>query len=166
MFIRQQLRLLLVFAVLGCALGGNILLAIVLRPKPYALLERTLGGRSRDPKALLETLTWEYRGNGSNAYGLDHPAFFDVQHSALLRLLDLQKSRFNTSIPKSKTGGVRIDHSLVRVNSTNGSNLVILGTPTLKPVRYHRPEEGYWEMHFFEFTPEGRLVSRHACTNW
>ena len=153
-------------ALFGVALGANVVIFMVILPKPFALLDRTLGDRSRDPKALLESLTWKYNATGSNACGLGHPDFFDVQHLALLRLLELQRPRFKISVPKSATSATGIDHSFASVKATNGMNLVILGTPTLKPIRYDRPYEGYWDMHYFEFTPEGRFVSRRACTNW
>jgi hypothetical protein len=154
--------LLLLIAVLVVA---DAAILLVLRPRPFALLDATLGKDASDSRKLLEILALNesHAGLPTNAHGMT--MLNEIQHLALLRLLELQGGLFKTSIPAPAADSVGIDQSFAHVHGTNGSNLIILGTPSLKPVRYDRPGEGYWDMQLFEFTREGRLVSRRAFTN-
>jgi len=126
------------------------------------LLDQTLGSHARDPAALIDVFSWRFK-DGPNPHGLVFPDFFDVQHQALIRLLDLQLPLFGSKVSPPAGSGLKIDHSYAVLRSRNDSVIVVEGTPTLRPTAWDlRPWEGYWQAETLRLTPEGRLISREA----
>ncbi len=140
----------------------------LLAPRRYPLLDSRLGASAWQPTNLLAILSWEYRDDGKNPLHLGRPDFFDFQHQALLRLLDIQKREFGLSGPSRATNGTYIDHSEVWVVGRTNSQIVVIATGTLKPVLFENrsifDQDGYWQEEQFTFAPDGRLLSRESHT--
>lgn len=141
---------------------------LLLRPRRYPLLDSRLGASAWQPTNLLTVLAWEYHDKGTNPLSLGYPDFFDFQHQALLRLLDIQKREFGLSTAPRATNGTYIDHSGVWLVGRTNSQIIVIGTGTLKPVYFkHKSlfdQEGYWQEEQFTFAPDGRLLSRESHT--
>jgi hypothetical protein len=134
----------------------------------YELLDSRLGESAWQPTKLLEVMSWEYKENSQNPFGLGHPDFFDFQHQALLRLIDIQRRHFGHSAPPRNKLGTYIDHCFVAMKERSASQIIIIGTATLKPCRYdnssiHEPDP-YWQMERLTFSPSGELLSRQPHT--
>lgn len=125
------------------------------------LLDRTLGKHAREPQALFDVLAWHFEG-GPNPYNLGLDQFCDVQHQALIRLLDLQGTVFHTSVAPPSSPCTGVDHTYAVERSRDTNLVVIEGTPTLRPTHWDRPWEGYYDEETLEFAPDGRLLSRKA----
>ena len=142
-----------------------ILVAMWYRSR-YELLDSRLGAEAWHPTKLLEVIRWDYHPENHNPFGLGYPNFFDFQHQALLRLLDIQGSAFGRVVPPRCATGVLIDHSSAIVEKWSDSDVVIVGTATLYPCLFESPNgrdtDGYWQMERFVFARTGQLLSRNA----
>lgn len=130
------------------------------------MLDSRLGKSAWQPTDLLAILSWEYHEKGANPFNLRYPDFFDFQHQALLRLLDLQGREFGPkAIPRAKNG-TYIDHVVAQVSEHTNSGITVIGTGTLKPVHFEGRSifdpDGYWQMERFTFASDGRLLSRES----
>jgi len=149
-------------------LGALAVSYFSLRPWPYPLLDSRLGASAWQPTNLIAILSWEYHADNQNPFGLGHPEFFDFQHQALLRLIDVQRAQFGHRAPRRATSGTYIDHSFAHVSERTNSRVVVLGTGTLKAVHFDRSSvhgpDPYWQMERFTFTLDGQLLSRESYT--
>lgn len=139
------------------------------RSPRYGLLDAHLGASAWQPAALLDVLSWSCRDNNENPFGLGQPEFFDVQHQALLRLIDIQRHHFGRSTPPRNEHGTCIDHSFARVIERTDARIVVIGTATLRPRHYdknsiHGPYP-YWQMERLTFSPAGELLFREGHIN-
>jgi len=132
----------------------------------YQILDSRLGASAWQPTNLVAILSWEYDRDGQNPLQLGYPDFFDFQHQALLRLLDIQHRQFGWRSLRRATNGAYIDHSGTYLIEHTDSQFIVIGTGTLKPVSVDRsPIDGaipYWQMERFTFTSAGRLLSRES----
>lgn len=156
-----------VLALVAIGLFALTCLWVAQRPRECKLLDLHLGSSAWDPTALLIAMTWEYQPDNNNPHGLGHPDFFDVQHQALLRLLDLQKTAFGRAALSRCKDGTFVDSSFAKAISRTESEIVVLGTGTLEPCHYdyssiHGPDP-YWQVERFRFTPRGQLLGRESC---
>ena len=132
------------------------------RSPRYPLLDAALKHDASNPHALAEVLRWDIP---PGAFGGNH-ILFDVQHQALLRLLDLQEPVFRQRIPAAaeKCTGADSPGILPLNLNASGETFQIVGTPSLDP-DYQETEGGYYSVEAFTFTEEGRLVSRRCVTD-
>jgi hypothetical protein len=134
----------------------------------YELLDSKMGDSAWQPTKLLEAISWEYKENRQNPYGLGHHEFSAFQHQALLRLIDIQRKQFGHSAPNRNKEGTYIDHCCAYIKERNASQIVVIGTATLNPCHndnssVHGPDP-YWQMERLTFSPTGELLFRHAHT--
>ena len=139
------------------------LVAYSMRLPRYPLLDSALGERAYYPPALVDILRWNKKGVPPIVPGND--ILFEVQHLALVRLLDMQRPIFHNYISADKDDCTGADSSRVLLIGSGGQNVVIIGTGTLKPGFYDSSGGGYFSVEVFEFTREGRLVSRRCVTD-
>lgn len=136
------------------------------RPPRYDILDSRFGPSAWQPTKLLEVLSWPYHDNNQNPFDLGHPEFFDFQHQALLRLIDIQQEHFGHSAAPRNQDGTYIDHSFAHVIERTDSHIVVIGTATFKPCHYdnssvHGPDP-YWQMERLTFAHTGELLYRAA----
>ncbi len=126
------------------------------------LLDKTLGASARVPGELLKVLDWRYdRDSAKNPYGLGHPAFFDVQHQALVRLLALQRKEFRVEVPPQRTPTLQMDHSGARVDERVHGIITVSGSASVYPDWFDaHPWEGYFFWETFTFDESGKLLIR------
>lgn len=165
----------LLFAVLAAALlFGAVVRVALLVPPRYPLLERTLGEKATNPGALLNVLAQQT--DDKNPYGLEPHQWSDLQHQALLRLIDLQKPRFGVASVRPAVHGDGAESSFAHVETRTGKtgtvpgSIVVVGTQSREPDHWDKTyywfgfwpvhEEGYYYMERFYLTPEDRLVKR------
>jgi hypothetical protein len=164
----SNIRQLAIMAVVAVIVAFAVPACFSLTPRRYPALDSRLGASAWQATNLLVVLSWEYRDDGQNPLGLGFPDFFDFQHLALLRLLDIQRSQFGHSAPRRATGGDFIDHSYVHIIERTKSRVVVIATGTLKPVHFDRSgvdgPAPYWQMERFTFASSGQLLSRESFT--
>ena len=126
-------------------------------PDPaFELLDRTLGETAYDRKALLDVLRWRPSVEGGNPHGLEFHACCDVQHLALVRLVELQDGA--AAVPAE--GGTSFDSPSAQIESEGPRIVVVVGTASLVPDFHDSADIAYYRANRFEFTPEGKLLSR------
>lgn len=153
-------------AVAAIIVASAVAAHFLLTPLRYPLLDSRLGASAWQRTNLLAILSWEYRADGQNPHGLGHPDFFDFQHKALLRLLDIQRSQFGNNAPRRATGGTFFDHSYTEVAERTNSRVVVIAAGTLEPVHFdgssiHSPDP-YWQLERLIFAASGQLPSRES----
>ena len=164
----SKIRRFAIVALAAVIVSPFVVAYLSLTPRRYSLLDSRLGESAWQPTNLLAILSWEYRADGHIPLGLGHPDFFDFQHQAFLRLLDIQRAQFGHGAPNRATGGTYIDHSFANVTGRTNSQVVVIAAGTLKPVHFdgssiHGPVS-YWQMERFIFASSGQLLSRESYT--
>lgn len=136
--------------------------------RQYRLLASLPEGASimQDPKALLSILKAAdplAREDREAIQPWEHLAL-PLKHQALMRLLDIQHSRFGTAPPEPMREGIGIDHIVVSVQQERASNVVFLATSQWTPLRSDATGDNYYELELLEFSSDGRLLKREGYT--
>jgi len=135
-------------------------------PPHYKLLESHFGSGSHEPTNLFEIMSWQFRSDGPNPHGLSLHEFSDIQHQALLQLLDIQRDLFRHPALPRATGGTYIDHTVAEIRERSDTRIIVIGTGSRKPVYYDRSSvhgpEPYFQLERFTFTSKGELISRES----
>ena len=128
------------------------------------LLEKTLGADAQLPQKLMAVMAWTNDKDAArNPYGLDFPAFSDVQHQALVRLLAIQKKSFQVSPPPQHRATTRIDHTGAFVIDSDANGMIVEGTASVYPDEFDQhPWEGNYLLERFKFDAQGKLLERSA----
>ncbi len=79
-----------------------------------------------------------------------------------MRLLELQVSHFAGKPFKPTSEGTGLDHIAVWVKEKRQDKIVIVATPSWKPISPDVTGAKYYVLESLEFSPDGRLTARSA----